>query len=157
MNSRILLITLLLLGLNQPLIAGDPVKISTETRSVKGQLEISLIFTMEKGWHIQSNQPLDAYLIPTAVDVTTCPALQVTQTHYPQPVLREAQFGPSRVKVSLFEDKSRITIEATLPVRPATGNEPACRFQVTYQACTEKQCSMPKTQAVDIATMPLAK
>jgi hypothetical protein len=103
-----------------------------------------------KGWHIQSDAPLDDFLIPTEV-MATGEGLEFGKPSFPKPLMKE--FPALGGKVALFED----TVEVRVPVKRAKGfkstatalGESLKQVQVTlrYQACNDSQCLPPKVIA----------
>jgi DsbC/DsbD-like thiol-disulfide interchange protein len=49
--------------------------------------------TIAPGWHVNSNRPRDAFLIPTTVTFTPPAGLRVSEVTYPAPVERKLAFG----------------------------------------------------------------
>ena len=96
-----------------------------------------------KGWHIQSNAPLDEFLIPTAL-VAVGKDLRFGNAVFPKPVIKELEALGG--KVALFED----TVNIRLPVRrlkPA-GDPKVAALSLRYQACNDTQCLPPRTIGV---------
>jgi hypothetical protein len=114
---------------------------------VKGDSAIVRVkAVIPKGWHIQSNAPLDEFLIPTELK-TTGEGLRFGKASFPKPLLKD--FPALGGKVALFEDTVNITVAA----RAAKGKMDAKAFTNTlakssivlrYQACNDSQCLPPK-------------
>ena len=93
-------------------------------------------------WHIQSNAPLDSFLIPTTVraegkDLAFGTAL------FPKPV--EKEYPALGGKVALFEGEIDIKVPAK---RNGTKVKPevlkTVKVKLGYQACNDTQCLPPK-------------
>ena len=48
---------------------------------------------IDEGWHVNSNQPLDEFLIPTEVWIDPSSPVSVGRMLYPEPVLRQLAFS----------------------------------------------------------------
>ncbi|MCD6024675.1 MAG: putative rane protein [Fibrobacteria bacterium] len=94
-----------------------------------------------KGWHIQSNAPLDEFLIPTELKAEG-EGLGFGKPMFPKPVLED--FPALGGKVALFAG----TIEIKVPVgrKNAKAGESLEKAKVVlrYQACNDSQCLPPK-------------
>lgn len=98
-----------------------------------------------KGWHIQSDAPLDEFLIPTELK-TEGEGLKFGKAVFPKPMLEE--FPALGGKVALFAG----TIEIKVPVARKTAKVKAEALQAAkvglrYQACNDSQCLPPKEVA----------
>jgi thiol:disulfide interchange protein DsbD len=103
--------------------------------------ELALTVTIEKGWHLNANDPDRAYLIPTTLDVDPPSGITMQSIRYPEPVTRALGFAPGTA-LRLYEGAF------TIAVRVA--GAPPSHFDATlrYQACNEETCLPPKTLAV---------
>ena len=106
-----------------------------------------------KGWHIQSNAPLDEFLIPTELNVTG-EGLRLGKVSFPAPQLQE--FPALGGQVALFSDTVDIfvTAYATKASKANKGKQDAkalaaalakASVALRYQACNDSQCLPPKT------------
>ena len=95
-----------------------------------------------KGWHIQSNAPMDEFLIPTVLKVEN-EELKFGKSVFPKPIIED--FPALGGKVALFEGN----IEVKVPVVRKNAKVTAetfgdTRVAVRYQACNNSQCLPPK-------------
>ena len=95
-----------------------------------------------KGWHIQSDAPLDDFLIPTELKASG-EGLRFGKAEFPKPLVRDLPTLGG--KVALFED----TIDVRLPVKRAKSGVDAKALEkaivtLRYQACNDSQCLPPK-------------
>jgi hypothetical protein len=99
------------------------------------------------GWHIQSDAPLDDFLIPTEVKAAA-EGLRFGKPVFPRALTKDLPALGG--KVALFED----TIEVRLPVkREAKAGTSAdakamlrnAAVTVRYQSCNDSQCLPPRT------------
>lgn len=103
--------------------------------------DLTLTVTVEKGWHVNANDPDRPYLIPTTLDVAAPDGVTIQSIRYPDPAVHALAFA-SGSSLRLYEGTFAIGVRVAGPV-PA-------RFDATlgYQACNEETCLPPKTLAV---------
>jgi len=102
-----------------------------------------------KGWHIQSDAPLDEFLIPTELK-TEGEGLKFGKAVFPKPLLED--FPALGGKVALFAG----TIEIKVPVARKSSKVKgdaleAAKVSLRYQACNDSQCLPPKEVAATYA------
>lgn len=95
-----------------------------------------------KGWHIQSNAPLDEFLIPTELKAEG-EGLSFGKSVFPKPILED--FPALGGKVALFAG----TIEVKVPVARKNAKVKKDALEMVgvtlrYQACNDSQCLPPK-------------
>jgi len=78
-------------------------------RTVQANVEMDI----PKGLHVQSNKPLDKYLVATKLDIEVPKGVRVSTPIYPRPVLANLKFAKG--KVSVFEGKALIRFNVTVP------------------------------------------
>ena len=96
-------------------------------------LEVEL--NIAPGWHINSDKPIQDYLIPTQLQLSN--GKPVAGVNYPEALYQTLNFESS--VLSLFE--GQITITAPIPA----SNDYASEFKLQLQACDDKQCLPPET------------
>jgi hypothetical protein len=108
--------------------------------------EVRLNVELKPGFHVNSDKPADAYLIPLRLRWEPG-ALVATETAFPKAEARSYSF--SQKPVSVFTDKfpivTKFTAAPDAPVGPGflTG-------KLRYQACTDDRCFPPKTVEVKL-------
>lgn len=99
-----------------------------------------------KGWHIQSDAPLDEFLIPTELKASG-EGLRFGKALFPKPLVKD--FPALGGKVALFED----TVDVRVSARAAKAGMGAKALlaaleksvvTLRYQACNDSQCLPPK-------------
>ena len=93
------------------------------------------VVTMKEGWHINSNQPLEEYFVPTVLSVEGNPILL---SDYPPPLEKRLQFNGE--PLSLYE--GRLSLSGSFP--ESIGNE-AHTISLDLQACSDRICLEPET------------
>lgn len=107
--------------------------------------QIAIVMTFDEGWHANAN-PAGEGLIPTQVELPEHPNLTFGEVMYPKgDVLEVASIG----KAPVYHDQAVIGVQATL--KKATQIQKVeLPFKLTYQACSDEQCLLPKTVSVNI-------
>ncbi len=91
-------------------------------------------------YHINSDRPLDEYLIPTTVTFEPRDGVQFGRAVFPPAQMRKFQF--SAEAMSVFEGIVTATVEAT-PAANLTKKEIDIQGIVGYQACNDEMCLPP--------------
>lgn len=154
MIKRISLIALLLVlpistFSTPPPQSSTDVKVSgavTPDKTKKGRV-IRATVTMEipSGLHVQSNRPLDKFLVATKLDVETPSGMQAGPVSFPRPLLRTLKF--SKEKVSVFEGNAVIRFNVTVPAN-YSGGSGEIKGKLRFQACNDDSCFPPITREV---------
>jgi hypothetical protein len=94
--------------------AATVVQMRVEPAQVKakagGAATATLVAQVQEGFHINSNQPLESYLIPSRVELVEAPAFSLDKINYPKGELKTFDFAPDE-KLSVYEGT------LTLPLR----------------------------------------
>ena len=102
-----------------------------------GDGPIAVQIDISPGWHINSNQPYQDYLIPTMLSASDGTLESIV---YPDPIDR--QLGFERSVLSLYEGSVTLKAQAAEPdVR---------QLQIRLQACSDKVCLPPETLKLTI-------
>ncbi|MHC4130216.1 MAG: cytochrome c biogenesis protein CcdA [Planctomycetota bacterium] len=96
-------------------------------------------------FHVQSNKPLDEFLIPSILTVTPPEGLTVREIVYPAPVMFEVEGFDEPLAVFDQTFVIGVALEIADDVRPGRY---AIESTLSYQACDDKQCLMPTTAAM---------
>jgi thiol:disulfide interchange protein DsbD len=114
----------------EPLKAGTPASIAVE-------LNIS------SPYHINSDHPLEDYLIPTTLELEPQPEMVFGKAVFPAAQVKKLPVSDSPMAV--FEGIVRIAIEVT-PVSNLTPRDIVIRGRIRYQACNDNTCLPPVRQ-----------
>jgi hypothetical protein len=119
------------------------------TDKIKKGRAVQATVTMEipQGLHVQSNKPLDKFLVATKLDVETPPGMRVGPISYPRAVLRSLKF--SKGKVAVFEGKTVIRFNITVPAS-YSGGSGDIKGKLRFQACNDDACFPPVTREVKV-------
>ena len=119
-------------------IAPDKVK---KGRTVRA----TVVMDIPAGLHVQSNKPLDKFLIATKLDVETPPGMKVGPVSYPRALMRKLKFSKSMVAV--YEGKAMIRFNVTVPAG-YSGGSGDIKGKLRFQACNDEACFPPVTREV---------
>ena len=107
--------------------------------------QIAIVMTFDEGWHANAN-PAGEGLIPTEVVLPEYTNLKFGDVIYPKgDVLEIASIG----KAPVYHDRAVIGVQATLG-QITQIQKVELPFELTYQACSDEQCLLPKTVSVNI-------
>ncbi|MEO6027976.1 MAG: protein-disulfide reductase DsbD domain-containing protein [Candidatus Binatia bacterium] len=112
-----------------------------------GGSELTLTVTLERGWHLNANDPDRSYLIPTTLEITPLTGSTVESIRYPDAVVHSLAFAAGTA-LRLYE--------GTFAIRVKLGGALPPRFdaQLAYQACSDETCLPPATLAVPYEGAP---
>ena len=110
-------------------------------RTIKG----SVVMDIPSGLHVQSNKPLDKFLIPTKLELETPAGMRVGPISYPRAVKRNLKF--SKGAVAVYEGRAMVRFSVTVPAS-YSGSSGEIKGKVRFQACTDESCFAPVTREV---------
>ena len=105
----------------------------------------SVVMDIPAGLHVQSNKPLDKFLIATKLDVETPAGMKVGPITYPRALMRNLKF--SKGAVAVYEGKSVIRFNVTVPAN-YSGGSGDIKGKLRFQACNDEACFPPVTREV---------
>ena len=112
-------------------------------RTVQG----TIVIDIPSGYHVNSNRPLEKFLIATQLQVEAPKGIRIGPILYPRPLLRSLKFSKS--KVSVFEGRTTIRFSLTVP-RGFTGNSAELKARLRFQSCNDDLCFPPQTREVKL-------
>ena len=119
-------------------IAPDKVKKGRVVRA-------SVVMDIPSGLHVQSNKPLDKFLVATKLDVETPPGMNVGPITYPRALMRTLKF--SKNTVAVYEGRAMIRFNVTVPAN-YSGGSGDIKGKLRFQACNDESCFPPVTREV---------
>lgn len=108
------------------------------------ELKFSLQVSLKDMWHVHSNKPNDASLIPTVVSVSD-KNYQLVKVNYPK--AKELKSEISEKPLLVFEGNFEITGSIKIPANAKAGKV-KIPVVFSYQGCNDKTC-MPPTETVN--------
>jgi hypothetical protein len=102
---------------------------------------------IQEGWHINSEAPLDSFLVPTTLDIKA-EGLVFGRPEFPKPELKHSDVMGG--DLSLYTGAFDVRVPVT-PRDPSVKTLPTPRTRVTlnYQACNNSMCLPPKSVTVE--------
>jgi len=119
-------------------IAPDKIK---KGRVVRGIVTIDI----PSGLHVQSNRPLDKYLVATKLDLETPSGMKAGPVSYPRAMMRNLKF--SKQAVAVFEGRAVLRFNVTVPAN-YNGSSGEIKGKLRFQACNDDSCFPPQTREV---------
>jgi thioredoxin:protein disulfide reductase len=120
---------------------------STDKAQRGRPLRVAIVIDIPSGYHINSNRPLESYLIGTSVKVELDNGLRAGPVSYPRPSLRKFQF--SQKQLSVYEGQVRLKFNVNIPAN-YTENSAKIKARVRLQSCNDEVCFPPKSYEVDL-------
>ena len=122
-----------------PLVAGN-------------ELRLAVSVTINRGWHVNSNDPGDEFSLPTTVEFILPEGWPVPVVSFPEGEALEFEFSDTPIEV--WED--RAVILAGLVVPEVAEGDHRLRVAVTAQACNNTQCLAPEEvqTGIDVTVVP---
>ncbi len=127
-------------------VAGSAQTVTGSLGAVKrgGSVTGTILISIPKGIHVNSNRPRSEYLIPTSVKFDATGA-SVSGIVYPPG--KDKRFAFSEEPLNVYEGKVRIRFRLTVPAS-RKGRTVRVRASVTFQPCTDEVCYPPRTTSV---------
>jgi thiol:disulfide interchange protein DsbD len=112
----------------------------------KGRIaRATVVLDIPSGLHVQSNRPLDKFLVPTKLDVETPSGMNVGRISYPRALTRKLKF--SKNNVAVYEGRTAIRFNVTVPAN-YSGGSGEIKGKLRFQACNDESCFPPVTREV---------
>jgi len=127
-----------------PSVTMTPVPLTSVTRGKANSVE--LLFRVETGFHVNSNQPSAEYLIPTSLKLDPPTDIAIGKITYPPGQEMSFAFAPDE-KFSVYTGDFSLSVN----IRPLTSVLPSkyeIRGNLRYQACDNAACYPPKNLPV---------
>lgn len=116
---------------------------ASKGRTVQGTVTMDI----PSGYHVNSNRPLEKFLIPTQLKIEAPSGIRVGPVIYPRSIMRSLKFSKNRVAV--FEGRTVIRFNVTVP--PGySGNGFEVKGRLRYQSCSDEVCFPPQTKDVSM-------
>ena len=108
----------------------------------------AIVIDIPSGYHINSNRPLESYLIATQLKVDAPSGIRVGPVRYPPAKMQKFAFSPKAL--SVYEGRAILRFNVTVPAN-YSGGSADFKARVRLQSCNEEVCFPPKTQEVNIS------
>ena len=125
--------------------ADTVVQLRVEPASVKtnaaAPAAATLVAVIQDGFHINSNQPTETYLIASRVELLEAGPFTLDKIDYPKGEFKTFDFAPDE-KLSVYEGTVKLPLR--LRVKPGTrAGSHTVRLAFHYQACNDQVCLPP--------------
>jgi hypothetical protein len=107
-------------------------------------LTLNVRIEIAEGWHINSDAPLDEFLVPTRLEIKSEGA-EFGKPRYPRP---EILHNPVMGDLSLFSGAFDVKVPAQRVGKPS-GGAPRTSVTLHYQSCNNSMCLPPKSVTVE--------
>ena len=110
-------------------------------------VRVSIVIDIPGGYHINSNRPLETYLIATSVKVDPENGVRAGAVSYPRPLLKTFKF--SKKQLSVYEGQVRLKFSVTVPAN-YSDDSTKVKARVRLQSCNDEVCFPPKNYEVSL-------
>jgi DsbC/DsbD-like thiol-disulfide interchange protein len=110
-------------------------------------VQAAIVIDIPSGYHINSNRPLERYLIATQLKVEAPSGVRVGPVMYPRALLKSFKF--SNKQLSVYEGRAILRFNVTVPVN-YSGGSLELKIHLRLQSCNDEVCFPPKTQDVNM-------
>lgn len=153
MNRRLRIIGGLLLAGALALVLGaaqmpkpeEVVTLRLEPLTVKAKPGVAfnavLFATVKDGFHINSHEPTEEYLIPSSVELVNATGFKLEKADFPDGALKAFGFAPDEM-LSVYEGVIRVPLKLRAEAGAAAGAR-AVKLAFHYQACNDQLCLRP--------------
>ena len=104
-------------------------------------VRVAIVIDIPSGYHINSNRPLETYLIATQLKVDPSSGIRAGPITYPRALLRTFKF--SKKKLSVYERQTILRFTITVPAN-YSGGSIDLKTNVRLQSCNDEVCFPPK-------------
>ena len=110
-------------------------------------VQATVVMDIPSGFHVNSNRPLEKFLIATQLRIDPAKAIRVGPVSYPRPVLRNFKFSKNRV--SVYEGRATMRFNVTVPANFSSGTT-ELKVHLRYQSCNDEVCFPPQTRDLSL-------
>lgn len=107
----------------------------------------AVVMDIPGGYHVNSNRPLEKFLVATQLSVEAPQGVKVGAVSFPRAQLRSFQF--SKEKLSVYEGRVILRFSVTVPANFNSGSM-QLKTKLRYQSCSDSLCFPPQTREVKL-------
>jgi hypothetical protein len=120
----------------------------TSKKLTNGNYEIHMTATIEKGWHLYSqDQPEDAVINPTLFTITSNPLIELVGKIKEEGKMQK--FHDKELNLSANQYSEKVEFVQTIKLKGKA--KTSFSGNVEYQTCDDKKCLPPKTVNFKVA------
>lgn len=112
-----------------------------------GTIQGTIVLDIPNGYHVNSNKPLERFLIPTQLKIEGPAGVRVGPILYPRPLVRSLKF--SKNKLAVFEGRTKIRFTVTISAG-FSSNSAELKARLRYQSCSDEACFPPQSKDVSL-------
>ncbi|HXM34138.1 MAG TPA: protein-disulfide reductase DsbD N-terminal domain-containing protein [Pyrinomonadaceae bacterium] len=109
--------------------------------------QVAVVIDIPKGYHVNSNRPLENFLVATQLKVEAPGGARVGPVAYPRALLRTFSF--SKDKLSVYEGRAVLRFNVTVPANFRSGSL-ELKAKLRYQSCSDALCFPPQSREVKV-------
>jgi thioredoxin:protein disulfide reductase len=106
-----------------------------------------VVMEIPAGYHVNSNRPLEKFLIPTQLQIEAPAGVKVSAVSYPRALLRRLKF--SKNQVAVYEGRATMRFNVTVPASFGSDSTEV-KARLKYQSCNDEVCFPPVTREISI-------
>lgn len=106
-----------------------------------------VVMDIPSGYHVNSNRPLEKFLIPTQLTIEAPKGIRRGAVSYPRPVVRKFNF--SQNPVAVYEGRATMRFNVSVP-RSFSSGSAEIKVRVRYQSCNDDVCFPPQTKEISL-------
>jgi hypothetical protein len=123
-------------------MVSPPVVTAVQTKNAT----VPLLFTVARGYHINSNHPKEEFLIPTTLKIEATTDIVIGKTVYPEGQDMSFSFAPDE-KLNVYTGNFEVDV-VVHPLRSVEPGKYIVRGTLKYQACDNTACYPPRNLPV---------
>ena len=110
-------------------------------------VQATVVMDIPSGYHVNSNRPLEKFLIPTQLTIEAPKGIRVGRVSYPRAVVHKFNF--SKNQVAVYEGRATMRFRVSVPANFNSGSA-EIKVRVRYQSCNDDVCFPPQTREVSL-------
>jgi DsbC/DsbD-like thiol-disulfide interchange protein len=107
----------------------------------------AIVMDIPGGFHINSNRPLEKFLVATQLTVEAPQGVKVGAVSFPRALMKTFQF--SKDKLSVYEGRVILRFSAMVPAN-FSGGSMQLKTKLRYQSCSDSLCFPPQTREIKL-------
>jgi len=117
-------------------------------KAQRGRLvQAAIVIDIPAGYHINSNRPLEKYLIPTQLKIDAPAQVRIGSIAYPRASLKSFKF--SNKQLSVYEGRAILRFNVSVEANYSNGSLDL-RAQLRLQSCNDEVCFPPRNHDVNL-------
>jgi DsbC/DsbD-like thiol-disulfide interchange protein len=122
-------------------------RLASENVRRGGSIQASVVMDIPSGYHVNSNRPLEKFLVATQLQIEAPAGVRVGPVSYPRAVMRSFKF--SKNKMAVYEGHATMRVNVIVPAN-FSGNSADLKARLRFQSCNEEACFPPQTKEINL-------